>query len=634
MCGLTGFFLKVRPSYNPINTIQRMTDLLAHRGPDHDDIARLDWTVTGNSATSAYLGHRRLKIQDLSQDSNQPYFNKDRSKCMVYNGEIYNFCELRSELKSMGWEFETHGDTEVVLSAYEAWGEECFERFNGMWALCIVDTPKKTAILSRDRMGEKPLYYYSDDSVFVFGSEIKSILAHPAVPAAPNLERIYRYISTSYRYGDIFPDSFFEGIFQIPSGCYLSYDLNSKPTIQRYWSLSASKLMDEDPQYLTRQFLELFTDSVRLRLRSDTPVGSMLSGGLDSTSVTSVARKILNIPVQSFSGIMSNEPGAFNEGKYIESVSSFTGISTTYIQPEPTELVDTVKEMIEYFDEPICTVTWYAAFLLCRNVSAQSIPVILNGHGGDEIMAGYWDHYQYYFFDLQESGDTKIRKSEIKHWFENHHRNPKEIQQHEAYWHGFISGKLKEIDRFPNYQNLFSPRFPSHLKRPINLNSPFQSSLTRRLFLELFHETTPAILKAEDRSTMAHSIESRTPFLDHRLVEFCFSLPSSLKIQDGMGKWILRNSMKGILPEDVRMRKEKVGFNAPSHTWFRKESRMKLKRLLSSKEFRSRGLLRSENVLRIFDDHLANRANHQMVLWQILNLELWFQKYFPDWSLD
>ncbi|MBT3784384.1 asparagine synthase (glutamine-hydrolyzing) [bacterium] len=634
MCGLTGFLLKETPSYASSTVLKNMVGLLVHRGPDHQGANSYPWKNQEFPRSSVHLGHRRLKILDLSEESNQPFSSRNQNMVLVYNGEIYNYRELRSELESLGHRFRSTGDTEVVLASFERWGTDCFARFNGMWALCIMDFDRNQLILSRDRLGEKPLYYYQDNGIFVFGSEIKSILAHPEVSTRPNLERIYRYISTSYRYGDMKPDSFFESIHQVPAGSFLSLESDWDCNVQKYWSLPIDRLQDGDPEQLSSEFLDLFTDSIRLRLRSDVPVGTLLSGGMDSTSVTAVARVVLGIPVQSFSGIMEEERGAFNESKYIESVATHTRTPTTYVRPNPTELCQTVEEMIGFFDEPICTVTWYAAFLLSRSIPGRSVPVLLNGHGGDELLGGYWDHYQYYFYDLAAAGMDDLRKQEILHWQRNHKRDPGEIPKHEEYWREFLAGKKKETEKFPDYGYLFHRGLSHQFKTAIRLDSPFSDSLTRRLFLELFYESTPAILKTEDRCTMAHSIESRTPFLDHRLVEFCFRLPSNMKIREGMGKWILRNSMRGILPEDVRLRKEKVGFNAPSHAWFRQESRENLKYLLSSESLRCRNLLDSELVLKIFEEHLSEGANHQMVLWQLLNLELWFQRFFPNWSLD
>lgn len=624
MCGLVGFVTsKASPEHPRI--LDAMTDAIKHRGPNDRGIY-MDSMQEGK--TYVGLGHRRLSIIDLSGHSHQPMVDSDIA--LAFNGEIYNYIELRDELRGLGKNFESSGDTEVVLKAYEQWGNECFNRFNGMWAIAIFDRKSSKIILSRDRFGKKPLYYFADGEKIVFASEIKSLLLFPGIAKKPNFEKIYRYLSTSYRYVDMDNASYFEGIYSVPKSSYMVISDNLSMAEHKYWSLEENKysLSGKTERELVDEFRNLFVDSVKIRLRSDVPVSCMLSGGMDSTSITCVAHKILQTPVLTFSGITGEEKGIYDESEYIDEVVRETGAVHRYIMPEPSDLFDTVREMLLYHDEPICTVTWYTLYQIAKKIKEENVPVVLNGHGGDELLGGYWDHYHYNFFDIEDSGDLDGLDYEQKAWLKNHNRKVAEICKTREYIKKLENGEALETSKFADYSDCFTQEFRAIYKKQVILDSNFKSTLSKRLYKELLFETVPASLRAEDRNTMASSIESRSPLLDYRLAEFCFSLPSNYKIRDGIGKWILREAMKDILPESVRTRKDKSGFIAPADEWFRTSNKEQIRDMINSEAIGSLGIFDISRLNQIFDEHLSGLKNHQMFLWQFINLGLWSRKFF------
>jgi asparagine synthase (glutamine-hydrolysing) len=628
MCGIAGFIVRKNVDFDLGSTVQEMANSLSHRGPDDSGFVVFPSDGYNNKNRVAF-GHRRLKIIDLSQKAHQPMYNPAKTIFISYNGEIYNYIELKDELVKKGYNFTSTSDTEVIIKSYEEWGVDCFKRFNGMWALAIFDKTKGKVILSRDRFGKKPLHYYRTASEFIFGSEIKALLKYPTVKKMPNYEKIFRYIAGGYRYVDIDDTSFFENIDQVPKSSYFEIDQSLNIKKAKYWQLdpNCSQQAISDKDAIDR-FKDIFTDSVRLRLRSDVPVGYMLSGGLDSTAVACVAAKVLKRPIATFSGITGQEKGIYDESEFIDSVVRETGASSHYIRPDPADIFDVVNEMIGYHDEPICTVTCHSFFLILKKIAEHGLSVVLNGHGADELLAGYWDHYHYNFHDLREFGDSDGLNYEIEMWKKNHRRDQSEIKRVSDYISAMKENRALEVSRFADYSYLLNGEMVKEHKKNRALSSLFSGELLRRLDIELMQDGLPTVLKPEDRNTMSHSIESRSPFLDYRLAEFCFSLPNRLKIRDGVGKWLLREAMKDILPEDVRTRKYKASFISPSAVWFRTTNKDQIYDLINSSSFKNRKIYNIEKVKTMFEEHIKEEKDHHMVLWKIINLELWFRRFF------
>lgn len=623
MCGITGYIdRKTKAGHKEI--IESMTASLIHRGPDGHGTCIFECPPDFTAA----FGHRRLSILDLSPRGAQPMWSHDGRCCITYNGEIYNYLELKKELENQGHVFSTRTDTEVILAAYQQYSTDCFKKFNGMWALALHDTSERRFILSRDRMGKKPLYYYCISEAFVFGSEPKALFRHPSVQSEPDYQKVYRYLSGNYRYIDNDASTYYRNMKQVPGGSFLVVDYNLNQKQQKYWTLAVQEPFSRPESELIDEFRSLLIDSVRLRLRSDVPVGCFLSGGMDSTSITCIAYKVLKQPIKTFSGITGEEKGVYDESDYIRAVVELTNADATFLNVKEANLFDTVDEMLGFHDEPVCTVTWYSLFLISKMMRDKGVPVILNGHGGDELAAGYWDYYQYYFHDLAQSGRTEELERETASWKANHGRPESELVRYRSYMQSLMNGTVDERSRFADYSDCFTPDFVQEHRQQVSMENPFREMLNRRMYSDLIYETVPASLRAEDRNTMSQSLESRSPFLDYRLIEFCFRLPSRYKIRGGIGKWILREAMKSILPESVRTRKDKAGFIAPAHEWFRGPLYQKLLNLSSSSIVTDLGIFNRERLTATIQEHKDGRADHQMFLWQFVNFVLWFEKFF------
>ncbi len=615
MCGIAGVIVFEGKPVKPA-VIHAMTEALAHRGPNDSGC---EFFNEGHAA----LGHRRLSIIDISPLGHQPMASADGNHWIVFNGEVYNYVELRAELERAGRTFRSHTDTEVILQAYLQWGPACFSRFNGMWALAIYNRTSRELVLSRDRFGKKPLYYYFDGKILVFGSEPKAIFAHPSVTKSPDLRKIVNYAGRHYRYVEDDRRSFFEGIAQVPKGQVFSVDGQGKVGSLTYWSLRPAEDLTvkfSEPA-LVEQFRDLLDDAVRLRLRSDVPVGAMLSGGMDSTSIVSLAAR-RHPHFKTFSSVTGE--GYYDESAYIHEVVKAAGVEATFIYPAAENLFTTLREMLKFHDEPVCTVTWYSMYLMVKEIAKANVPVVLTGHGGDELLAGYWDHYHYHFQDIRTSGADDA--SERGSWLDNHRREASEYAQQRMYVEALAKDGAVQTAKFSTYLGCLQGNVQALAMEPERGN-PFHAALDRRLYSELFYESVPASLRAEDRNCMAFSIENRVPFLDYRLVEFAFRLPSKYKIRDGLGKWILREAMKGILPEKVRTRKDKAGHNMPFDEWLRGPNRAEVEMLLCKDGFINETVYVRRKVEALFREHL-NGSNHQMFFWQYINLHLWYEHHF------
>ena len=626
MCGLAGIF---NLDGKPVNrrVLEAMNNALAHRGPDDQGLIMLD-PVSGRPSEMGALGlaGTRLSIIDLSRAGRTPLTDSEKTVHLVYNGEIYNYLELRKELEIKGHIFRSKTDTEVITAAYKEWGPGCQNRFNGMWALALFDVRNRLLFCSRDRMGIKPFYYFRTRNAFVFASEIKSLLAHPDLTPRPARQALFNYLARSYRFVDGRHTSFFEDVFQLEPGCGLTVSPEVWKT-QKYWRLDPDRTFQGTEDEAVATFRDLLTDAVRLRLRSDVPAAVQLSGGLDSSAIAAVSAKWSGPGLPVFSACFDEKP--FDEREFIEPTIAAIKAEPHFIFPRPGELRETLPQMIRAFDEPICTVTFFAHWQVMAEVKRLGFKVLLNGHGADELSAGYYDHYLHNLADLRKAGMIKEFESERRAWLNNHGR------QRERRLKDYLDlldrggDYMKDYVRsFACYEAALGPALSGETGGPDRPLGPYGSILSNRLHRELFYETVPASLKAEDRVTMAHSVESRLPFLDYRLVEFMFSLPNSLKIKNGLGKHIQRKALSGIIPEKVRARTEKVGFNAPSEKWFREQLRDWLDETSKSPRLFDQGLLNRAGFDRIREEHQAGRANHYQFLWQVLNLDLWLAEYF------
>ncbi|MDD5421815.1 MAG: asparagine synthase (glutamine-hydrolyzing) [Candidatus Omnitrophota bacterium] len=622
MCGIVGAFnLNNRPVDHA--SIEKMGRVLSHRGPD-DEGSFFDGNIG--------LAHRRLSIIDLSSDGHQPMHNEDNTLCIVHNGEIYNYLELMAELKSLGHLFRSHSDTEVIIHAYEEWGAGCPGKFNGMWSFAIWDRGCKTLFCSRDRFGVKPFYYFMDKDKFVFASEIKAVLEYDGVPKAPDNDAIYRYLAKGYGYMDTDENTFFSRIKQLKSGHCLSVSADNFEC-RRYWNIDfENKDHAIDFGRAKEKFSFLLDDSVKLRLRSDVPVGISLSGGIDSSSLAVVMSGMLDKKIESFSACFDME--GFDERSYINETLKDKKIVPNFVFPEAKSLMSEFEKMVWHQDEPYSGASVYSQWRVMEEAHKKGIKVLLTGQGGDETLGGYYKYYPYYLADLFASFRWPYFSMELKTLSSvaGYSLSSAFFSTMKVMGSKWCPAWIKEginggFDRRP----LFLDRdFPG--ADPVNKKdrrrAGFGSFTDTELYNSLVVSPLPSLLHIDDRNSMAHSVESRTPFLDYRLVEFLFSLPYDMKISNGYTKYILRETLKGRLPESIRTRRDKMGFVTPTGVWFRRELKDDILEIFNSSDFKKRGIFDKKGVDEALYAHFSGKRDLSFTIWSWINLELWFRRFF------
>ncbi|RJP55269.1 MAG: asparagine synthase (glutamine-hydrolyzing) [Anaerolineaceae bacterium] len=600
-------------------------------GPDsaeHVKLPRIERVF--DSKFNVALGFRRLSILDLSPAGHQPMSNEDGSLWIVFNGEVYNYIELREELKALGYTFRTQSDTEVILNAYDAWGVDCLNRFNGMWGFALFDTRKNRLFCARDRFGIKPFYYHFDRKRFIFASEIKAILDYSDMERKPNDAIVYDYLN--YALMDHSEETFFESVNQLLPAHSLILE-NGNVYIQRYWDLNPENKLSlaSDADY-EKRFLELFEDAIRVHLRSDVAIGSCLSGGLDSSSIVCVTNKLLfsdrvvepeliGEQQKTFSSCFDDP--RFDERQHIESVLTTTSAERNYTFPTAQNLMEDIQRLTWHQDEPFGSTSIYAQWCVMRIAAQRGVRVLMDGQGSDELLAGYHPYFDSYWGTLLSQGSFPAL---LREW--SAYRNHYGVSYSYLFQHTLFSIAPKAFQRRVRagrgalgLNSAFSSRFQS---RYPDENMNFKSTpLSNRLYQALVRSSLPALLRYEDRNSMAYSIEARVPFLDYRLVEFIFSLPEEQKIKNAQTKFVLRNSMKGVLPEPIRARMDKMGFVTPERVWMSGELKNWVDDIFTSNSFAENPYLDVSKVKTLMADHRAGQRDLGSTLWRWINLELW-----------
>ncbi len=549
MCGIAGY---VGSHDLDDAVVERTLALMHRRGPDHAAFRRF----RGPSGRHTVLLHSRLAILDLEARSNQPFVAG--SRCLVYNGEIYNYLELRAEVERAGTELHTKSDTEVLLAMLARHGVDGLDRCEGMWAFAMYDEATGALLLSRDRFGEKPLHLYRDDTGLYFASELKLVFSLLGRRLPVELDQLRRYLVNGYKALYKQPRGFFQGASEVPRASWVALDAHGAETRGVYW----------EPRFLTDEGMtfadaaagarERLIKAVALRLRSDVPLAFCMSGGIDSNALISIARRCFSYDVHGFT--ILNEDERYEESDLVELAVRELGIRHTGIPADTRDFLPRLRMLVRQHDAPVYTITYYVHWLLMEQIAAHGYRISISGTAADELFSGYFDHHLAYLYEVRE--DPTLHAASVAAW--QHHirpvvRNPY-LQDPELF------------TREPSMRGhifLDADRFAACLTEP--WAEPFEERryvpglLQNRMLNELFHESVPVILHEDDLNAMYYSIENRSPFLDRGLFEYCYSIPARHLVRDGAAKAVLREAMRGIVPDAILDSRRKVGFNAPIH---------------------------------------------------------------------
>ncbi|MGI8468773.1 MAG: asparagine synthase (glutamine-hydrolyzing) [Pyrinomonadaceae bacterium] len=628
MCGITGWAnldANESPMFGDEAALHSMCERMAHRGPDSEGL----WLGRGVA-----LGMRRLSIIDVA-GGEQPVWNENKSVVAVMNGEIYNFRELRKNLASLGHQFNSHTDTEVLPHLYEEFGDAMVEKLNGMFAFALWDLRKKRLLIARDRFGEKPLYYGVFDDKLIFASEPKVLLQNPSVKSDINLEALRSYLSFDYVPA---PHSIYKGVSKLPSAHLLTLE-NGQVKTRRYWNLSFQKTEKFSLHQASKQLGELLADSVRMRLVSDVPLGVLLSGGVDSSAVAAFATQFSREKVKTFS--IGFEENSFDESKFAREVAAHLG--TEHYEDKLS--VETAAELItgigKWLDEPLSDASLLPTFLLSRFVR-QHVTVALGGDGGDEIFAGYPMYYGHKVARMYEQLPQFVRSGVIEPVVNSLPVNTKNLSFDYKAKRFIASSKYDAVTRHHSWFGSFSIKQQNELLTESvleNSSADIYADAKRLLkicdateqieqmqFLDMNFYLAEDILTKVDRASMAVSLEVRAPFLDARIAEFAASLPLEYKLNGGNGKYILKETVKNLLPKSVTKRAKK-GFGIPIAAWLKGRLNPLVHDLLNADRLKRQNLFNVGFVRQLIKEHETGVANHHKQLWTLLVFQLWYDNF-------
>ncbi|CAN5530766.1 asparagine synthase (glutamine-hydrolyzing) [soil metagenome] len=621
MCGIAGIVNRNNPVADL--AIQLLSHAIQHRGPDGEGV----WKSNDDSIA---LIHRRLSILDLTNGGSQPMFSSDKRFVIVFNGEIYNFIEVRNELKKKGVAFKTESDTEVILAAFSVWKEDMLSRFNGMWAMVIYDQHEKKLFLSRDRFGIKPLYYFLDENHFVFASEVQAIHQYLGNKAEPDDVVIADLAKASFAFHGT-ERTYLKNVYSLPGGFNLTLE-NGKVKVEKWYQLSLRNV----PESFVEQAVELRTllvDACKLRLRSDVPVATCLSGGVDSGSIVSlihsthIDRGDERFKHYSHQSFLASFPGtAIDERKEAEKLAGQVG-NELKILDVTSPSVSELEEAMKACDGPMHALAFYPIWKLYKFIKGNGIKVTMDGQGPDEMMGGYRP--------LRFALEAAIKKKNFR-WARDVYNTYAAQGEYEHFSSkDFARQTLKQLgkDRIKRFisggKNKSLYNFHP-LLQPVRDEKIFQNALDENQYYEFFYSPLPAILQQFDRCSMASGVECRMPFMDYRVVEFIFSLPPESKVGSGYTKRVLREAMKNILPESTRLNKHKIGFNAPVVDWFKGELREFMSDTINSQSFALSQYFDGIQIRSRFDGFLKNeRPNFEEAFsfWAPVHIEWWKSKF-------
>lgn len=615
MCGILTYYKRDGLSSEDIVNAQKSLGLIKHRGPDGEGLVLIN-TKSGNfkiiktpetpkeiqseilindindKEFDLLLGHRRLSIIELSNAGHQPMMD-ELGNWITFNGEIYNYLEIRKELKALGIGFKTNSDTEVILKAYQYWGADCLSKFNGMWSFLIFNNQSKSLFISNDRFGVKPLYLYEDNGSLIFVSEPKQMFAFQGKLKSHNQNTIQDFLKFGYLDHNF--ETFYNELNRFPNSCYCEFNFSSyngklNSIIKNYYNLP-STVSDLNYKNAKEKFRHLLQDAVKLRMRSDVPYAFALSGGLDSSAIlytaTDVNKERASLEsIESFSAVFYDLDG--DESKFMKIIEHDMNLKTNYIEPLKMFNMDEFENHIYHQDSPVQSTSYFAEYCIAKHVSKKGFKVLLVGQGADEIFAGYHHHFYTFIKSLFLNVNIYKLHNEMKAYAKLKNMTMKSLRSR---LYNDLKQYVKTLYKGNSHQN----NVLSEWKKVKNLNDILKLDFTKT--------TLPVYLKSDDRDGMAFSIESRHPFLDYRLVDFAFSLPDDFKIRNGWQKNIIRDAMVE-MPEEIRFRKDKKGFTTPQDYW----------------------LSKYKNELEVYKSYLNNYSNNSSDEFREISLGVWLKQ--------
>lgn len=607
MCGICGWFNK--KGNIDAEVVRAMNNIAKHRGPDDEgyvlvsdgnivsyigeDSMNLPYAnildYTGNSAFLAF-GHRRLSIIDLSSQGHQPMLTEDGELCITFNGEIYNYIEVRDILEAHGYKFRSSSDTEVLLNAYRYWGEDCVQYLNGMWGFAIWDNKKRTIFCSRDRLGAKPFHYYMDENNFLFASEMKQLIQNPLVTRKMNEKILTAFMM--WPISDFSDETLIQDVKTLRGGYNLSYTLPQKGISEKaqfriysYWDIDTD---GEKEINAVKETFKCHENAVKIRTRSDVPIGIMLSGGLDSsvlvTEVTEYLKdKIDPAEINTYTSCYKDYPQG-DERKYAEAVNKFCGTRQNLIYPDEDDTFSTLAEMIWHM-EGLVEFASMGGFLTLREVAKSGVKVIINGQGSDETMFGYERYYSWYLKDVKKKRGIGAF---LKEFYKASSSSALGIKQMLLLYFYFGNPKIRRL----RCRLRMQPYISDHILNQFDINRDIErfinfKDLKAMQYNELRGTQLTHILRMDDRCYMAFSMESRVPFIDYRYIEAAVKIPEDLKIRDGYTKYLLRKHIEGKLPDEVVWRKNKMGWPSPRERWIKRLDKKRVEELFENPRCRN-----------------------------------------------
>ncbi|ATF15956.1 asparagine synthase (glutamine-hydrolyzing) [Brevibacillus sp. HB1.4B] len=628
MCGIAGI-LSNRGAFDEIKHQGRnMLDAIAHRGPDGFD----EWMSPENRL---WIGHRRLAIID-PEGGKQPLSNEDGTVWITFNGCIYNYMELAQNLRSKGHRFRTYSDTEVIVHAYEEFGIDCLKYFIGMFSFAIWDDRKKLLFCARDRMGVKPFYYWHQNETFMFASEIKALLSTGQVTRNVDQHSLEEYLVFQTVLGE---KTLFDKVKKLPPGHYMLVDPQAGiQKIEKYWDLNFDIDYEHTEEYFTDRLKVLIDDAVKIRLRSDVSLGAHLSGGLDSSTVVSLA-SMLNVTgssLNTFTGAFE-EGERFDETRYAKLVAQQTGATYNEIYPSSADFMETLPKIIRFMDEPAAGPGVFPQFMVSK-LASEHVKVVLGGQGGDEIFAGYTRYLVGYLEECLKGAIMETQhRGEYAATLASIIPSLPMLQQYvpmlKYFWaDGLFSSQderyFRLMDRSGDTKAIYSSDLFSHSDRVVNEfglifnGSNAASFLNKMLYFDM-KVHLPALLHVEDRTSMAWGLESRVPLLDHRIAELMASIPPAIKFKGGQPKYLFKKVIKNHIPDEVFNRKDKMGFPVPLNLWYKDALLPFVREILLDKKARERGIFQTDAL----EKAISNEKDFGRVTWGALCLELWFKTF-------